>query len=340
MRLFEFPEYGANIEELASTRRLRATGAVAGEAHLDGVTTDLAEAVTDADTIIICTQALAHDRAARALVPLVLPDQLVVLNPGSTGGTLRLARVFRQSGMDRLPVLVEFSTLTYGCRAETTSVHVAVRVGRVVYGTLPDTAITTVGPELERLYPGLVRGASVMEAGLNNANPVIHPPIVVLNAARFENDGARVLFYRDGVSPTVARLIERLDHERMGLLRALGYSAQPDPVTCVQQGYAASTDYFECYANGPGFAEFGAPNTLDHRYFHEDIGLGLVLYTCLGEVLDVPTPTARALVHMGSAITGIDYGARASHALEDLGLDGLGTDELRTYLHTGLRPDA
>ena len=340
VRLFEFPEYRRNVESLARTRRIKATGAVQGEARIDVVTHDLAEAVAGADAIMVCTQALAHERVARVLAPCVRPGQLVVMNPGSTGGTLRAARVFREAGMTQRPVLVEFSTLTYGCRAEADTVHVAVRVGRVMYGTLPGSAIERVGPELERLFPGLVRAASVLEAGLNNANPVIHPPIVLLNAARFETQATGLRFYRDGVSPTVARLIEALDTERMALLRALGYAAQPDPVTCVAQGYATSTEYLACYADGPGFAEFAAPDTLDHRYVHEDIGVGLVLYCHLGQLLGVPTSCARGFVELGSAMTGIDYFARGSQALQGLGLDGLGVAELKSYLDTGIPPGA
>ena len=121
VRLFEFPEYRSNIDELAQTRRLTCTGALEGEAELALVTTDLAAAVDGADVLMVCTQALAHDRIARELAPLVRPEQLVVLNPGSTGGSLIVARVFRELGVQQLPVLSEFSTLTYGCRAQATS---------------------------------------------------------------------------------------------------------------------------------------------------------------------------------------------------------------------------
>lgn len=138
-----------------------------------------------------------------------------------------VAKGFREAGLRNLPTLVETSTLTYGCRAKDDIVEVKLKVKRVVYGTLPATAIATVGPELERLYPGLVRGASVLEAGLNNGNPVVHPPIALLNAAGIERDGPRMLFYKDGVSRTVAKLIQRLDEERMALLRALGYPRSP-----------------------------------------------------------------------------------------------------------------
>gem|GEM_PF-6636332 len=44
VRLFEFPEFRANIEGLIENPILTATGAVNGEARLDMVTTDLSKA--------------------------------------------------------------------------------------------------------------------------------------------------------------------------------------------------------------------------------------------------------------------------------------------------------
>jgi len=338
VRLFEFPEYRDNVEGIIKTRSLKATGAVAGQATLELVTCNLTEALEGADTIMVCTQALAHDRAGRELAPLIKPGHLIILNPGSTGGSLHFARIFREFGLKQLPTFVETSTLTYGCRAKGSTVDVPVKVKRVVYGTMPTTAMTHIGPELEKLYPGLVRSATVLEAGLNNANPIIHPPITILNAARIEREGDNMFFYRDGVSPSVARLIRKLDEERMALLRALGYPAQPDPVTCVEQGYAASTDYYECYRHGPGFQDFRFPNTLDNRYFHEDIGMGLVMLCSLGKLLDVPTPTCRGVVHMGEIISGIDYFANGMRTLESLGLAGLSLEGLKSFLETGEMP--
>ncbi len=337
VNLYEFPEFERNLEDLLKHRNLIATGAVSGQTTLDLVTTDLVRALDGVDTVMVCTQALAHERVARDLAPLIRPENLLILNPGSTGGALHFARIFRTMGLKALPTIVETSTLTYGCRAKGAHVHIAVKVRRVLYGVLPGSAAGRVGPELEALYPGLVRGASVLEAGLNNGNPVIHPPITVLNAARIEKEGPVMRFYRDGVSPTVARLIRKLDEERMALLKALGYPAQPDPVTSVEQGYASSADYYECYSQGPGFVDFAAPDTLDHRYFHEDIGMGLVMLCSLGDFLGVATPACRSFVQMGEAITGIPYASNGKRTLKALGLDGLNLTELISFLETGER---
>ena len=74
-----------------------------------------------------------------------------------------------------LPVLVEFGTLTYGCRAKEDQVAVTLKVRRVSYGVFPASQIGHVGDGLQALYPGLFLCPTVLAAGLCNANPVIHP---------------------------------------------------------------------------------------------------------------------------------------------------------------------
>lgn len=335
VRLFEFPEFEMNISELRREKTLTSTGAVEGTATLEMVASELSEAVEGVDTVMICTQALAHDRTARELASLVKPSQLVILNPGSTGGSLLFAQVFREFGFDELPTFIETSTLTYGCRAKGARVEVPVKVNRVLYGALPAIALDEVGPDLEALYPGFCRGGSVLEAGLNNANPVIHPPIVILNAASIENEGTKRYFYRDGVSPTVAQLIRKLDEERMALLKALDYDAQPDPVTSVEQGYATSTDYYECYKFGPGYGNFRFSDTLDNRYFHEDIGMSLVMFCSLGKLLGVPTPTCEIIVKVGEVLSGINYLKEGQRTAEALGIANMDKKALNFYLETG-----
>jgi opine dehydrogenase len=330
VRLFEFPEFAASLAGLGDPPRLRVTGALEGVAELEMATMELAAAVSGADCIVVCTQALAHARVARELAPLLRSEQVVVISPGSTAGSLHFAHVFREAGVAEPPVLVEFSTLPYGCRAEGAEVSVSLKVRRpVLYAALPGRATAQVGPALEAIYPALVAAESVLEVGLSNGNPVIHPAITLLNASRIENEGAAMLFYGDGVSPASAGLIRKLDEERMALLRAFGYRAQPEPVTSVAQGYAESADYLECYRRGSAFVSFASPSSIDHRYLHEDCGIGLVMFCSLGRKLGVPTPACEAVVRFASVLTGVDYFAQGPRTLEALGLGELGVEELK-----------
>lgn len=338
VRLFEFPEYAQGLAAIREEQGIAATGEVQGHAWLAAVTTDMEEAVDRADMVMVCTQALTHSRVAHGLALLMDPGMLLWLNPGSSVGSLRFAQVFREAGVDAMPTIVENSTLTYGCRGRDAAVDVYLKVRRVVYGVFPAAAADSVAAEAEALYPCTVRGKTVLEAGLNNANPVIHPAIALLNAARIENEGANMRFYADGMSPAAAQLIEALDRERMALLEALGYPAQTDPQTSVQQGYADSTDYLECYRDGSVFQQVHSPDSLECRFLHEDVGVGLVFMVSLAELFRVAVPACCAVVRTAGAIVGRDYMAEGAGSLDALGLAGLTVAELKRYLETGRRP--
>jgi hypothetical protein len=61
---------------------------------------------------------------------------------------------------------------------------------------------------------------------------------------------SKLLFYRDGCTPMVARLLEGLDRERLSIMEALGYAhcAISDPQASVLQGYTERDgSYHDCY---------------------------------------------------------------------------------------------
>jgi len=74
--LFEFPEFNGNLEEVLRDKALTVTGAVTGRMTLDRVTCNLPEALEGSYMVMICTQALSHDRTAQELKPLIRPEQI------------------------------------------------------------------------------------------------------------------------------------------------------------------------------------------------------------------------------------------------------------------------
>lgn len=87
------------------------------------------------------------------------------------------------------------------------------------------------------------------------------------------------------------------------------------------------------------WSEFAAvsskgPASAKTRYISEDIPIGMVLLSSLGEMLNVPTPTARALIHISSVIHDKDYW-QGGRTMEKLGLAGMTVEELQRYLLEG-----
>jgi opine dehydrogenase len=68
----------------------------------------------------------------------------------------------------------------------------------------------------------------------------------------------------------------------------------------------------------------------------EDIPIGLVCWSQLGEMLGVPTPLMRATIEIGIAISGVDYW-KTGRTLERCGIRGLSAGALRQYVKTGKR---
>ena len=71
-----------------------------------------------------------------------------------------------------------------------------------------------------------------------------------------------------------------------------------------------------------------------HRYMFEDVKIGLAFLVSVAAYAGVPTPLARGLLAMGSAVCGEDF-RRTGRTFENLGLAGLDRDELQRLLDQG-----
>lgn len=181
---------------------------------------------------------------------------------------------------------------------------------------------------LDGVYPGVEAASSVLQTALQNGNPVIHPPVTLLNAALIERTGGDFLFYEEGITPGVGRLIEGVDVERLALAERLGLSVSSEPQAGMAQGYMLEDNYSTGYSSAPGFLGIGAQPQLDHRYLTEDVGYGLVWLSDLGRQIGVATPVIDAVIQVASTVLARDFRAEAMRTMATLGLDGLTAQEL------------
>jgi opine dehydrogenase len=170
------------------------------------------------------------------------------------------------------------------------------------------------------VYPSMEAAKSVLQTSLQNANPIIHPAVTLSNAARIEMTGGDFLFYEDGVSDSVGRLIESLDKERIAIGEKMDIVILPDPEIGIRQGYMLEANYGSGYRKAPGFLGIGAQPQLDHRYLNEDVGYGLVFMSKLGQQIGVPTPGMDAVIEVASMVMARDYRAEALRTPESLGI--------------------
>lgn len=338
VHLYEHPDFEATIAPVRAAGGIAVRGVTGeGMARLVVTTTVAAEALAGVPLVFVVVPAYAHEAMAAAAAPHLQPDQVVVLMPGNTGGALAFRRAVIAHGGPSVTV-AEASSFVFACKKDSpTGVWIrGVKHGLPV-GVLPADRTEAVMDLLHLLYPTLVATIDVLETSLNNANHVAHPPALLLNVARIEAQGGDYSFFHEGMTPSVARLTDAIDVERMAVVAALGYDPESTLAQLTRfygnQGFGGAT-YYDAVHTTPVHGAARAPSSVDHRYFTEDLPYGLVPVAEIGAALGVRLPVIRGLVDVVNALMGVDYWT-TGRTLAELGLNGMAAADMRRYVRTG-----
>lgn len=310
-------------------------GVIDGLAPVGVITTDLAEAVTDADVLMIVMPATGHRAMAEALARVIAPGQMVVLNPGRTGGALEVRNTLLEHGAPRDIYVAEAQSLLFACRVIEDGIsHIHSIKKFVPLAAVPAQDTAEVIQALNAAFPQFYGASSVLETSLDNMGAIFHPGVTLLNAARIEATGGDFDYYQEGVTPTVARVIEQIDNERMEVAIAYGVRARSAREWLAEAYGSDGQTLREAVLNNPGYAGIKAPPHLNHRYIWEDVPTSLVPIADLGRIAGVATPTINAMIALASAIHDTDYRREGRNAVS-MGLAGLSAGEVLDLIREG-----
>lgn len=329
--------YSRTEEKLIPVRQaggITLSGTVEGFGPVQRATASLAEAVKGADVIMVTTPASAHAGVARALAPHLSDEQLVVLNPGRTGGALEVRNVLQSFGCDN--TVAEAQTFIYASRALSPNrAHIFDVKRKVAVAALPGRLTATTVRTLRGLYRQFAPAENVLATSFDNIGAVFHPAPLILNASKVES-GEAFDHYHQGITPAVAALMERIDAERLAVAAALGVATvSAKDWLAAAYGAKGNTLYEAIHANG-SYGGIKAPQTLHHRYITEDVPTGLMPIVSFGRHLRVPTPFTESLIQMACGVTGTNFWHQG-RTVQSLGLDGMDAAAIRRYVHTGRR---
>ncbi|PKN69614.1 MAG: hypothetical protein CVU54_09780 [Deltaproteobacteria bacterium HGW-Deltaproteobacteria-12] len=324
--------YTRNADRLAPVQArggIDVTGEIQGLAKLDVVTTDPEKAVEHSEVLMIVVPATAHRNIAKIIAPYIKDGQIIVLNPGRTGGALEFAQVLQTVNPVVRPYLAEAQTLLYASRLTNPGqVHIYGIKNSVALAALPAYQTADILPIIRTALPQFVPGDNVLKTGLDNIGAVFHPAITLLNSARIENTNGNFQFYLEGVTPAVASILEAIDQERVAVAEALGIRANTAREWLYLAYNAAGKTLIEAMRANPGYRGINAPSTVHHRYISEDVPASLVPIASIGEMLGVRTPAMRSIIHLASVMHGIDYWA-IGRTVDKLGIAGMSVKEIR-----------
>ena len=300
------------------------------------VTTDIAEAIRDAELILCPAPAFAQHDIAGQLAPHLRDGQVTFLPP-ATFGSMIFAAAARNAGSRAALSFAETGTLPWLARKHgPLEVAITIRAKRLPVGVFPlkaaDHALAVIG----RAFPGVIEPCGdALSGALMNAGPIIHAPLIVMNAGPIEHF-ERWDIHKEGTQASIRHVTDALDAERIAVRKGLDYGGPHFPLA---HHYASEGEQW-MYGRGSherltDSGDWRERIVLsEHRYMREDLRLGLSLLVSVAELARVATPLAKAFLAIGGAICGEDF-ANGGRTLESLGLGAFSRDELQTFLREG-----
>ena len=289
-----------------------------------------------AELILCPTPATAHADIARELAPHLSDGQVVFLPPGTFGSVL-LAKAAHGCGNRAKVAFAETGTLPWLTRKHGPfESAITIRAKRLPTGVFPlamkDHGLAVVA----KAFPGVIEDCGdALSAALMNAGPVIHPPLIIMNAAPLEHF-ERWDIHKEGTQPVTRRVTDALDAERVALREALGYGPPHFPLA---DHYAKAGDEW-MYGRGSHDRLTDSGDWREHivltqhRYMLEDTRIGLSFWLSVAALAGTAMPLARAFLTIGGAICGEDF-TRTGRTLQRMGLDAYDRVRLQELLRDG-----
>ena len=295
-------------------------------------TADIGEAMKGAELIVLPTPAIAQEDIARAMAPYLVDGQVVFLAPG-TFGTWVMSKIVRDSGNEADVAWAETGTLPWLARKHgDREVNVTIRAIHLPTGVHPERQSEAAIAVIRKAFPSVHGCGNGLSGALMNAGPIIHPPLIVMNAAPLQHF-ERWDIHNEGTQPAVRAVTDGLDLERVAVREALGYGAPHYPLADHYDNdkWMYGDAHRKLVKSGDWREHI---DLQDHRYVREDTEMGLAFLASVARYVGVDAPIAHGLLAIAGGFLGRDL-RKGRRTLEGLGLDGLPRDQLERQLRDG-----
>ena len=332
IRLYDIDE--AKIVYLRKRGYIDLYGLIQGRAYISCITNSIEETIKGAELVLVTTVANAHNDVAISIAPYIEEGQVILLNPGRTGGALIFKQSLKKCGCLKHYYLGETQTLIFACRAESIGVVNIIGIkDKVLLAGLPSLDTEYIINKVKPIFQCFVSAKNVLFTSLGNVGAMLHPCICLFNAATIERQD-EFWFYRD-MTNNVANFIEKVDKERLSVGEAFDIHLL-NICDWTRNSYkdARGDTLCDLLKYNPSYYDIKAPGTIFTRQLTEDVPTGIVPIIELGKVAGVDTPLLNAMFLTIEALLGVDWSS-CGRTLKNLGLQGKTKYEIINFVTNG-----
>lgn len=276
--------------------------------NINMVTGDLDVALQDVNIVLICVPAYCQELFFNELLESFrkfdYKDIYTVLVPDNYG-CLLLDDMVREKEMEGYNKILSLSSSPFACRVvDDRNIDIKGIKSEIMVSSLYPDIISEGILLLNSIMEVFVEGKNIFEINLSNMNSVVHTAVTVMNAARLENTKGEFDFYKEGITPAVARVIEKVDSERLDIARALGIETE-SLMEYIEKIYGFRKEsLYETLSESFVHTKAKGPSSLESRYITEDIPYGLMPMAVIGRCFDIKTEAMDSLIVLGTIASG------------------------------------
>jgi opine dehydrogenase len=322
------------IRDIKTRGGIKVSGLIEGFTRIDKATTDPEEALENTKVVMVIVPAYAHREIAKTIAHYLNKGQIIVLNPGRTGGAIEFANILKTENIKTEVIIAETQTILHTCRVIGDEVRILAVKDKVPLSAFPSINTDEVMAILSGVSPRFVKAEDVLQTGLGNIGCILHPMPTLLNIVRIEAPGTQFKHYYEGITVTVSRLLELLDRERIAVAQSLGVEVLSTREWLYEAYGSRGKTLHEALLNNEYYRTIDAPDTIHHRYLLEDVPTGLVPISSLGTLAGVNTPIMDQIISLASLACNVDF-KKTGRTVESLRIDGMSREELKKLVRYG-----
>lgn len=344
---FNWPDSPGIIDEINAQGGIEVRGdtneLVSGKlglAKLRVATTDIGEALSDAELVIVDVPWLDLERRFAQMLPSLVNGQVVHINMHGYWGAFRVAPMLRAAGKEGVTITEGPDPTMAAIYAK--GVMTPNRLKRMVpVAAFPASRNRSALALLQSVYPTVIEAPNVLHTNLESMNLMVHPAMTLLNIGAYDKSGEEgrpIRFYVDGNSHHVSVLSEALDIERGRICQAYGVRFKPFRAQMADL-YSSSGDTFrDAVANSAWLQDYPPlPSDVWVNWMRADAPLLHAPLVALAENAGLGAPLFRGIVDILSATLQEDFWSQ-SLTLDRLELAGLSPDQIVQYAEDGKLP--
>jgi opine dehydrogenase len=297
----------SRIADIIKKGMIKSSDSLKGKFAIDTVTQNIEVALQDVDVILVVTPAFAHKAIAKLIAPYLTQDQIILLNPGRTFGTIEFRNTIKDQ-IGTMPIFIgETQTLLFTSRQlKKNGVQILKIKDSVDFCAFPEKHTFFIYDTLRDVFPQLNPVDDYLEVTLRNIGMLLHPALSLMNSG-FMDIGREFKFYKEGATFHTCEVLEQIQLETNLLFEKL---SMPRLSFCdwAKKSYGVIANCIhEAIQNIIAYKDINAPRELITRYFTEDIPTGLVPISSVAHFLGIKTPTIDSIIQLSSIICGTKF---------------------------------